>query len=205
MYGCSIYYEFIMLYNNNNKLSIALSVRLTAIMISFGFILMMIATPSIVVLAQTNKTSEKVTTPLSSAGSTNASSNIAGGHMLNRSGFTYAYDVVLNGKTYPIKYNTTGGNLLALAADTNQKTLLAVIGSTADKGKLIIELPRTVIDAKGQDKGQQAGDAKFEVHIDKKPVEYKEIANSKDARIIQIDTSKNDRTIEIIGTRMAGQ
>jgi hypothetical protein len=43
------------------------------------------------------------------------------------------------------------------------------------------------------------------VDIDKKPVEYKEIANSKDARIIQIDLSKNDRTIEIIGTRMAGQ
>jgi hypothetical protein len=45
----------------------------------------------------------------------------------------------------------------------------------------------------------------FTVHIDKKPVEYKEIANNKDARIIQIDLSKNDRTIEIIGTRMAGQ
>jgi hypothetical protein len=174
-------------------------------MISFGFILMMIATPSVVVMAQTNKTSENVTAPLSSAGSTNASSNIAGGHMLNRSGFTYAYDVVFKGKSYPIKYNTTGGNLLALAADTDQKTLLAVVGSTADKGKLIIELPRTVTDAKGQDKGQQAGDAKFEVHIDKKPVEYKEIANNKDARIIQIDLNKNDRTIEIIGTRMAGQ
>jgi hypothetical protein len=139
-------------------------------MITFGFILMMIATPSMVVMAQTNKTSENVTAPLSSAGTTNASSNIA--------------DVVFKGKSYPIKYNTTGGNLLALAADTDQKTLLAVVGSTADKGKLIIELPRTVTDAKGQDKGQQAGDdAKFEVHIDKKPVEYKEIANSKDANI----------------------
>ena len=73
------------------------------------------------------------------------------------------------------------------------------------KVRLITQLPRIVIDAKGQDKGQQAGDAKFEVHIDKKPVEYKEIANSKDARIMQIDVSKNDRTIEIIGTRMAGQ
>ena len=196
-----------MLYKNNNnkKSSIAPFVRLTAIMITFGFILMMITTPSMVVMAQTNKTSENVTAPLSSAGSTNASSNIAGGHMLNRSGFTYAYDVVFKGKSYPIKYNTTGGNLLALAADTDQKTLLAVVGSTADKGKLIIELPRTVTDAKGQDKGQQAGDAKFEVHIDKKPVEYKEIANNKDARIIQIDLSKNDRTVEIIGTRMAGQ
>lgn len=59
-------------------------------------------------------------------------------------------------------------------------------------------LKATFVDAKGQDKGQQAGDAKFEVHIDKKPVEYKEIANSKDARILQIDVSKNDRTIEII-------
>lgn len=66
-------------------------------------------------------------------------------------------------------------------------------------------LKATFVDAKGQDKGQQAGDAKFEVHIDKKPVEYKEIANSKDARILQIDVSKNDRTIEIIWTRMAGQ
>lgn len=191
-----------MLYNNNNKSFIAPSVRLTATMMSFGFILMMIATPSIVVLAQTNKTSsENVTTPISSAGSTNASSNIAGAHMLNKTGFTYAYDVVFNGQTYPIKYNTTGGNLLALAADTNQKTLLAVIGSTVDKGKLIIELPRIVIDAKGQ----QVGDLKFGVHIDKKPVDYKEIANNKNARIIQIDFNKNDRTIEIIGTRMAGQ
>jgi len=169
-----------MLYNNNNKSSIASSVRLTAIMISFGFILMMIATPSMVVMAQTNKTSENVTASLSSAGSTNASSNIAGGHMLNRSGFTYVYDVVLNGKSYPIKYNTTGGNLLALAADTDQKTLLAVVGSTADKGKLIIELPRIVIDAKGQDKGQQAGDAKFEVHIDKKPVKKLQIVRMRE-------------------------
>ena len=82
---------------------------------------MMIATPSMVVMAQTNKTSENVTASLSSAGSTNASSNIAGGHMLNRSGFTYAYDVVFKGKSYPIKYNTTGGNLLALAAIQTRK------------------------------------------------------------------------------------
>jgi len=63
---------------------------------------------------------------------------------------------------------------------------------------MYLSLKATFVDAKGQDKGQQAGDAKFEVHIDKKPVEYKEIANSKDARILQIDVSKNDRTIEII-------
>lgn len=61
-----------------------------------------------------------------------------------------------------------------------------------------IELPRNVIDSKGQGNT----DTKFVVKIDNKGVEYKDLANNLNARILGIDFSKGDRVIEITGTQM---
>jgi hypothetical protein len=49
---------------------------------------------------------------------------------------------------------------------------------------------------------QVAVDTKFVVKIDNKGVDYKEVANNLNARILGIDFSKGDRVVEITGTQM---
>ena len=132
-----------------------------------------------------------------------AATNTAGGGTssgsLNMSHFTNAANLVINGKTFPIKYNITGGKLLGLVADNDKTTAVAVI-SPGGSGKMVltIELPRNVIDSKGQGNT----DTKFLVKIDGKGVDYKELANNLNARILGIDFSKDNRIIEISGTQM---
>ena len=117
----------------------------------------------------------------------------------NRTGFTGVSNLIINGKSFPVKYNITNGKVLGLVADNDKATIVAVLGSQGDKGKLTIELPRNVIDAKGQGNT----DAKFVVRIDDKGIDYKEIANNLKARILQIDFGKNDRVVEFTGTQTA--
>jgi len=132
-----------------------------------------------------------------------AATNTAGGGTssgsLNMSHFTNAANLVINGKTFPIKYNITGGKLLGLVADNDKTTVVAVI-SPGGSGKMVltIELPRNVIDSKGQGNT----DTKFLVKIDGKGVDYKEVANNLNARILGIDFSKDNRIIKISGTQM---
>ncbi len=117
----------------------------------------------------------------------------------NMTGFTKASNLMINGKTFPIKYNITSGKLLALVPDNDKATLVAVM-SPGETGKMVftIELPRNVIDSKGQGNT----DTKFVVKIDHKDVDYKQVANNLNARILGIDFSKGDRIIEITGTQM---
>jgi hypothetical protein len=72
--------------------------------------------------------------------------------------------------------------------------------SPGETGKMVftIELPRNVIDSKGQGNT----DTKFVVKIDNKGVDYKEVADNLNARILGIDFSKGDRVVEITGTQM---
>src|ERR671936_2929364 len=107
-------------------------------------------------------------------------------------------DLVINGKTFPIKYNITGGKLLGVIADNDRSTLVAIIGLPGYKGKLTIELPRNIIDSKAQGNV----DTKYQIKIDGKGVDYKEIGNRLTQRILQIDCGKNDRDREIAGTQM---
>ena len=117
----------------------------------------------------------------------------------NMTGFTNAANLTLKDKIFPIKYNITGGKLLGLVADNDKTTVVAVI-SPGGSGKMVltIELPRNVIDSKGQGNT----DTKFVVKIDNKGVDYKEVANNLNARILGIDFSKGDRVVEITGTQM---
>ena len=75
-----------------------------------------------------------------------AATNTVGGgtssSSLNMSHFTNAANLVINGKTFPIKYNITGGKLLGLVADNDKTTVVDVI-SPGGNGKMAItiELP----------------------------------------------------------------
>jgi hypothetical protein len=143
-------------------------------------------------------TNSNITAAVPSAITNSAGGGTSSGS-LNMSHFTNAANLVINGKTFPIKYNITGGKLLGLVADNDKTTVVAVI-SPGGSGKMVltIELPRNVIDSKGQGNT----DTKFLVKIDNKGVEYKDLANNLNARILGIDFSKGDRVIEITGTQM---
>ena len=117
----------------------------------------------------------------------------------NMTGFASLANLIVNGKMYPVKYNITNGKLLGLVVDKDKTALVAVLGSQADNGKLTIEIPRNVVDAKGQGNT----DTKFVVRIDEKGVDYKEIATSKNARVLQINFGKDDRVVEFTGTSAA--
>jgi len=104
-------------------------------------------------------------------------------------------------KSYPIKYDMTTGKLLGLVGDKDKSTLIAIISTPSDKGTLTIELPRNIID----DKGQSNADAKYTVHVDGKDATFRETSNNPTARTLAIDFNKDARMIEIIGTQASQQ
>jgi hypothetical protein len=105
------------------------------------------------------------------------------------------------GKSYPIKYNMTTGKLLGLIEDKDKSTLIAIISTPSDKETLTIELPRNIID----DKGQSNADAKYTVHVDGKDATFRETSNNPNSRTLAIDFNKDARMIEIIGTQTSQQ
>jgi len=105
-------------------------------------------------------------------------------------------NLIVDGKSIPIKYSMTTGKLLGIVADKDKTTLLMIISSPVDKGTLRIELPRNVID----DKGQGNSDAKFTVREDGKDATVREVLNNPSTRVLSIDFNKDARLLEIVGT-----
>jgi hypothetical protein len=146
--------------------------------------------------AATVVTTGNKTTIISTPTPTTSSSASAN---FNRTGFTNLYVVTSpNGKTFPIKYSIKGGKLVGILDDKDRTTLVLVINPSAKGGNFTIELPRHVIDSKGASNA----DTKYQIKIDGKGVDYKEVANNVNARILSIDFSKDNRFIELIGTQM---
>ena len=117
------------------------------------------------------------------------------------SAFGQVTSVFVNGKNYPLKYSITTGKLLGVVEDKDKTTLIAVISALSDKGTLNIEIPRNILDAKGQSNA----DAKFVVHVDGKDATFRETSNNPTARTLSIDFNKDARLIEIIGTQAKQQ
>ncbi|MDP9287880.1 MAG: hypothetical protein M3P08_06735 [Thermoproteota archaeon] len=116
----------------------------------------------------------------------------------NRTGFTNLYVLTINGKNFPIQYSITGGKLVGILADKDRASSVLVLNPSGNGGRFTIELPRNAIDSKGASNA----DTKYLIKIDGKGVDYKEVANNVNARILSIDFSKDNRFIEIIGTQM---
>ena len=117
----------------------------------------------------------------------------------NRTGFTNLYVLTSpTGKTFPIKYSIKGGKLVGILADKDRTTQVLVLDPGKNGGNMTIELPRSVIDSKGASNA----DTKYQIKIDGKGVDYKEVANNVNARILSIGFSKDNRFMEIIGTQM---
>jgi hypothetical protein len=110
------------------------------------------------------------------------------------------FNVTLDNIVYPIRYNITdnAGEIQSIVADKDTFKTLITITPTKD-GKLTVILPRDFIDYK------VAGgkDGKFPVTINAKPIStYQEMAGNKTTRGLEIDFSKDDRAVEIVGTQM---
>ncbi|MGC2570858.1 MAG: hypothetical protein WA364_05050 [Candidatus Nitrosopolaris sp.] len=116
----------------------------------------------------------------------------------NRTGFSNLYVLNINGKTFPIKYSIVGGKLVGMLGDKDRTTTVLVLNPSRNGGNLTIELPRKMIDSKGASNA----DTKYLVKIDGKGVDYKEVANNVNARILSVKFSKDNRFMEIIGTQM---
>jgi hypothetical protein len=127
-----------------------------------------------------------------------AKSSSAAATSYNRTGFTNLYVLTINGKNFPIKYSINGGKLVGILADKDRASLVLVLNPSANGGNFTTELPRNVIDSKGASNA----DTKYLIKIDGKGVDYKEIANNVNARILSLDFSKDNRFVEIIGTQM---
>jgi hypothetical protein len=131
-------------------------------------------------------------------GAASSSSATTSGANYNRTGFNNLYVLTFNGKTFPIKYTTTGGKLVGILADKDRSTLVLVLNPSANGGNFTTELPRNLIDSKGA----SSADTKYLIKIYGKGVDYKEVANNLNAIILSIDFSKDNRFVEMIGTQM---
>jgi hypothetical protein len=103
----------------------------------------------------------------------------------------------LGNKAYPIKYQITGGKLDGLSAERDNMTLIVNVSSNSN-GKLIIELPRNVIDS--QKRGN--ADDNFAVFEDGQYVVGKEISTNARARTLMVGFDNGTSVIEITGTRI---
>jgi hypothetical protein len=156
--------------DNRSKIQSPKKLSLIAIMISLMLVAILIST-----------------IPVHSAYAQNTNTNTLG----------EVTNLTINGKNYPIKYNITTGKLLGLVEDKDKTTLIAILSTLSDKGTLNIEIPRNILD----DKGQSNADAKYTVHVDGKDATFRETSNNKTARTLSIDFNKDARMIEIIGTQ----
>ena len=110
---------------------------------------------------------------------------------------TNSYNVVdpLNGNSYPVNYNLTGGTVKDMSLDTNATSLVISL-QMANDGNLTITLPRTVIDAKAG-----ANDDQFFVLVDGADTNFQESKTNTD-RTLSIPVIAGTEKVEIIGTQV---
>ncbi|MRN68092.1 MAG: hypothetical protein FIO04_00145 [Nitrosopumilales archaeon] len=103
----------------------------------------------------------------------------------------------LGNKAYPIKYQITGGKLAGISAEKDNTTLLVNVSSTSN-GKLIIELPRNVVDSKKQGNV----DDNFAVFEDGQYAVDDEIRTNAQSRTLMVGFDNGTSVIEITGTHI---
>ena len=97
--------------------------------------------------------------------------------------------VEIDGKTYQVSYNITGGSVQSASSDTEAKSVTVAISSISD-GSLTVWLPKNVIDA----------DNDFSVSVDGQSANFTEMDETADARVLMIPFVNGAENIEIMGT-----
>ncbi len=97
-----------------------------------------------------------------------------------------------------IGYTIVGGKLISITPNEESKALIIEIETTSD-GTLIIDFPRSIIDAKLGDDGCSGEDGDFFILIDGQEREFDELI-SEESRKLTINFTDGSEEIEIIGT-----
>lgn len=112
------------------------------------------------------------------------------------------YNLTIGDKSYPIKFNITGGILDTMAIDGDQAILLVNINASSG-GNLEIELPRDLIDSKTQSNTDKPYSV-FEDDIDRS-ISFVESRTTDQARTLVITFNNEDNVIEIQGTEVLSE
>jgi hypothetical protein len=109
------------------------------------------------------------------------------------------YNLQINGKTFPIKYQIEGtsNKLTAITLEKDNTTLLANISSKS-KGKLSIEIPGNLIDSKNNQRTASTSYNDYAVFEDGQYTAYNETINN-NKRELAIDFDNGTGQIEIAG------
>jgi hypothetical protein len=118
---------------------------------------------------------------------------------------TSIYNLILDGKTCPIKYQITGDNnkLNYMTTRADKVAILANVTSQST-GKLIIELPRILLESK---KAGTVTDIPYVVFGDGQYKVANEIKNNNNVQVrtLAIDFNKGTKQIEIDGSKIGTQ
>jgi len=116
---------------------------------------------------------------------------IVGTSMLGGGAVGDTFSLDIEGTSYDIQYEVTGGTVSDMSADPGTTTLLVNIETTGD-GTLKIWLPTNVINA----------DDEYSVAIDGESnnIVFDELEATDDARVLQIEFPNGAQEVEIIGT-----
>jgi hypothetical protein len=110
------------------------------------------------------------------------------------------YNLTIGDRSYPIKFNITGGILDTLAIDGDQAILQVNINASTNGGNLEIELPRDLIDSKTQSNTDKPYSV-YEDDVDRQ-ISYTESKTTDQARTLAITFKSEDKVIEIQGTEV---
>jgi hypothetical protein len=113
------------------------------------------------------------------------------------------YNLTFGDKSYPIKFNITGGILDTMAIDGDQAILLVNINASTNGGNLEIELPRDLIDSKTQSNTDKPYSV-YEDDVDRQ-ISYIESRTTDQARTLVITFNSEDNVIEIQGTEVLSE
>jgi hypothetical protein len=110
------------------------------------------------------------------------------------------YNLTIDDKPFPIRFNISGGILDTIAIDGDQAILLVNINSSINGGILEVELPRDLIDSKMQ----PDTDKPYLVYEDdmNRPMSFIESNATEQARTLVITFNNEDNVIEIQGTEV---
>lgn len=97
--------------------------------------------------------------------------------------------------TFDVKYSIEGGIVKNMMIDKDILALVITIESV-DDGNITLEIPREVLDAKKQNKTDDA----FIIIIDGIQAPYQETITDSNSRVISINFEQGDSNMEIIGT-----
>jgi hypothetical protein len=172
---------------NNNELLLVITMIIT--------VLGMVTMGSAVILSSNITITHAVGQESAMSNSNNTTSIDAAGSPL--------YNLTINDKSYPIKFNITGGILDTMAIDGDQAILLVNINASTNGGKLEIELPRDLIDSKTQSNT----DKPYLVYEDDmdRPMSFVESKTTDQARTLMITFNNEDNVIEIQGTEVLSE